>query len=185
MRWADVPNYEGLYIVSDNGDVKSLFRYKKILKPSKQKNGYLTVELWKNGESKRVLVHRLVASAFIPNPFNYPQVNHKDEVKSNNSLSNLEWCSAKYNMNYGNAAKTRHSNIDYSTKERKEIAVKNGKKTSKPVLQYSISGELIAKYESIKLASKITGIGASHISDVCKQKRKRAGGFFWQYTKGE
>ena len=98
-------DYTGLYQVSNLGRVKSLgndkTRKEKILKPKINNNGYLKVGLYKNGKVKIFLVHRLVATAFIPNPDNLPVVNHRDENPSNNSVENLEWCTAKYNINYG------------------------------------------------------------------------------------
>lgn len=130
-EWRAIPGYEGLYEVSDFGSVRSLFRYKKQLKPSKQSNGYLSVDLFKEKRRKHCLIHRLVAMAFIPNPENLPQINHKDENRTNNTVENLEWCSAKYNMNYGVGGKTRHSKIDYSKPCFAENARKNGAKRSK------------------------------------------------------
>jgi len=147
--------------------------------------GYLSVELFNGGESKRLLIHRLVAQAFIDNPDNLPQVNHIDENKLNNCVTNLEWCTAKYNMNYGNGAKTRHSKTDYSTEYRKHIARENGKQSSKKVIQLSKDNEYIATYKSIKQASELLGIDASHITHVCKGQRKSAGGFIWRYLKEE
>jgi hypothetical protein len=103
--------YEGLYEVSDLGNVKALenirFHYlsgtqtikEKLLKPS-PRGGYLLVKLTKNGIIKTLSVHRLVAIAFIKNPNNLPEVNHKDTIKSNNKLSNLEWCNGEYNRNH-------------------------------------------------------------------------------------
>ena len=107
-EWRSIPGYEGLYEVSSYGRVKSLERYKsnnggiqlikeRILKPNNTKKGYLTVQI----RNKKFKVHRLVALTFIPNPENLPQVNHKDEDKTNNNVDNLEWCDAKYNSNYG------------------------------------------------------------------------------------
>ena len=108
-KWKDIPGYEGLYQVSNLGEIKSL-NYRntgkeKIIKPRKNKGGYLRVVLCKNGKQKDFLVHRLVAVAFIPNHNNYNQVNHKDENPSNNNVNNLEWCTSKYNSNYGNRNK--------------------------------------------------------------------------------
>lgn len=107
--WRDVHGYEGLYKVSNKGNVRSVDRINhigrkysgRILKPSPNTGGYLLVDLCKNGirESKRV--HRLVAEAFIPNSNNYPEVNHRDEVKTNNRVENLEWCTSRYNTNHG------------------------------------------------------------------------------------
>lgn len=146
-------------------------------------NGYLSVELFKNKTRKRLLIHRLVAQAFIPNLDNLPQVNHKDENRQNNEVDNLEWCTPKYNMNYGNGAKTRHSKIDYSTEKRKEIARKNGATVKKCIIQLSKDNEYINKFESIKQASKALKIDASHICDVAKGKRKSAGGYVWKYER--
>ena len=107
--WKDVVGYEGIYKVSDRGNVFSAVRRDsngrkcggRIMKPIQSIGGYLRISLYKNGVEKRKLVHRLVAEAFIPNPENHPAINHRDEVKTNNELSNLEWCDARYNNNYG------------------------------------------------------------------------------------
>ena len=108
--WKDIKGYEGLYQVSNLGRIKS-FNYmntgkEKIKTPTLQKKhpmkqgGYLQTTLYKNNQSKTVVVHRLVAEAFIPNPDNLPQVNHKDHDKTNNCVDNLEWCTAKYHSNH-------------------------------------------------------------------------------------
>ena len=99
--WADIVGYEGLYMVSSLGNIKSL-KKGLIRKQSDNGNGYKCISLYKNNKSKTFYVHRLVAQAFIPNPNNLPQVNHKDENPSNNCVNNLEWCDSKYNSNYGN-----------------------------------------------------------------------------------
>lgn len=118
--WKDIQGYEGLYQVSNLGRVRSLERitkrfngfkiceYKdgnKILKLSKNNKGYLTIGLCKDGKEKKCKVHRLVAQAFIPNLYGLPQINHKDENKENNIVSNLEWCNNKYNSSYGTRGK--------------------------------------------------------------------------------
>lgn len=104
-QWKPVEGFEGLYEVSNLGEVKSLNYHRtgkeKILKPGKNGNGYFQVALRRDGKEKRLLVHRLVATAFIPNPMDFKQVNHRDEVKTNNCVENLEFCDAKYNANYG------------------------------------------------------------------------------------
>lgn len=180
--WRPIPGYEGLYDVSSSGEIRSLFRYKRVLKPSVQKNGYATVELFKNKKSKRLLVHRLVALAFIPNPKGLPQVNHKDEDKLNNSASNLEWVTAKENMNYGTRLQRQISSTDYTSEARKEIARRNGKSVSKPVIQIK-DGKILAKYESAKQASRLTGINHAHICECAKGAKfyKSAGGYEWKY----
>lgn len=98
--WKDIKGYEGLYQVSDKGRVWSV-RKQKIIKASENSCGYMKITLIaKNGKKKEERIHRLVAIAFIPNPNNYPQVNHKDEDKTNNCVENLEWCTARYNTLY-------------------------------------------------------------------------------------
>lgn len=107
--WKDIIGYEGLYQVSSLGRVRSLDRYDsnnhflkgRILKLSANGKGYLKVALNSNGKAKTYSVHRLVLQSFIPNPDNLPQVNHKDENKTNNNVDNLEWCDNSYNLNYG------------------------------------------------------------------------------------
>ena len=107
--WKDVLGYEGLYKVSNKGNVFSVGRVSSqgkkcgglTLNPRNVGAGYLQVSLYKNGKMKGEYVHRLVAEAFIPNPESLPQINHIDEVKVNNELSNLEWCTREYNNNYG------------------------------------------------------------------------------------
>ena len=106
--WKNINGYEGLYQISNNGRVKSLpklagksWRKEKILKTYLDKDGYVKVILCKENKTKFLSVHRLIAEAFIPNPNEFPQINHKDENKQNNSLENLEWCTCKYNINYG------------------------------------------------------------------------------------
>ena len=104
-KWKDIPGYEGLYQVSNIGEVKSL-NYKRtgkshLLKQAKDRDGYFKVILVKDKKHKNKSVHRLVAETFLDNPGNLPQVNHKDENPGNNLVTNLEWCTAKYNVNYG------------------------------------------------------------------------------------
>ena len=113
-EWRSIPGYEGLYEVSNLGRVRSVERcdrfnrkiVSKILKPN-YVSGYLRVGMYKNKTFKYYLIHRLVAQAFLPNPDNLPEVNHKDEDKSNNRVDNLEWCDRSYNMNYGTVQQRR------------------------------------------------------------------------------
>ena len=116
--WKDIEGYEGLYEVSNFGRIKSL-RTGKIMKPSINR-GYLKCILQNDGKYKMYYVHRLVIQTFIPNPDNLPEVNHKDEDKTNNKVDNLEWCDHKYNTNFG----TRNEKIR-NTLLKKHLCIKN------------------------------------------------------------
>lgn len=102
--WSDIKGYENKYQISTQGRLMAT-KSGLIIKPMEATNGYLVACLWKNNRQKKILIHRLVGEAFIPNPNNLPEINHKNEDKKNNSVDNLEWCSRKYNMNYGNVKK--------------------------------------------------------------------------------
>ena len=159
--WKSIAGYEGLYEVSDLGRVKSLWYGKeKILKPQKDSSGYLLVGLCKNGHKKKTLVHRIVAEAFIPNPKGLATVNHKDEVKTNNTVSNLEWMS-------------REDNVAYSQPHRAKRSVQMFDKST---------GELLATFPSINEAERVTGINKGNISSCCLGKYKSAGGYIWGFT---
>ena len=163
--WKDIDGYEGLYQVSNLGRIKSL-NYKrtgrtKILKLVKS-NGYLDIILYNNGKCKHYLVHRLVAKAFIPNPDSLPEINHIDENKTNNKVDNLEWCTSKYNSNYG----TKPLRFSKS----RGISVK------------CIETEIV--YHSAREAERQTGIDNTQIVGVCKGKYgyQTAGGYTWEYV---
>lgn len=97
-KWKEIKGYEGKYWISNYGRLKNK---EQIMKPMVSTNGYLIACLWKNNIQKKIVLHRLVAEAFIPNQNQYSDINHKDENKENNKIDNLEWCTHKYNMNYG------------------------------------------------------------------------------------
>ena len=175
-EWKVIKDYPN-YMVSNLGIVKSLnYRHtgiEKILKPNIDNRGYLIVKLYKNRKFKSFMVHRLVAQAFIPNPNNYPQVNHKNEIKDDNRPENLEWCDNYYNTHYG----TRNKRIG-----EKHI---NGK-CSKPVLQIDqLTDTIIAEFPSTREVERQLGISQSNISNCCNGKRNIAGGFKWAYKKGD
>lgn len=164
-NWKEIKGYEGLYQISDTGRVKSLHNYRggnSILKP-RLKKGYYTIGLRKNNVRKWYLISRLVADAFIPNPNNLPQVNHKDENKLNNNVDNLEWCSVLYNNVYG-------------TRINRAIS-----KTSKPVARYTLDGTYIDKYSSLSEASRIHNISAGGISSCIKGRYKQCNGYIWKF----
>lgn len=172
--WKDINGFEGLYQVSNLGDIKRLktkkiggkggYERKQHILSKCNTKGYLKVDLWKQNKKYCFLVHRLIATAFIPNPNNFPQINHKDEIKDNNSIDNLEWCTDKYNRNYGTA--------------QQRIAESN----SKPVTQLTLNGEFVRTYDSRVHAEKETGISSSQISECVTGRRKTSHGFIWVNT---
>lgn len=160
--WKPIKGYEELYEVSDLGRVRSL-RTGKEMKQRTGYDGYIRVALTKQGQQKSRLLHRLVAGAFVANPQELPEVNHKDEDKTNNLPKNLEWCTHRYNSNYGTRLE-RMAKTNYV-----------------PVIQYTIGGQEVARYASILEAAEAFPKSGKHISCCCKGKRKTAGGYVWKY----
>lgn len=166
-QWKEIKGYEGLYLVSDSGDIVALPKKVKVgnivqnrkAKPIRKilrGRGnllYESVDLHKNGDSKRTSVHRIVAEAFLVKPDGCDVVNHKDRNPLNNSVSNLEWCTQQYNNEYSH---------------------------NKPVLQF-FDGELVAEYKSVSYASGITGIKRTSINNALCGWSKTAGGYEWKY----
>ena len=157
--WKPIKDYPD-YMVSNLGRVKSLrFGKEKILKTQSDKDGYKKINLFKDKKSNNKKIHRLVAEAFIPNPNNLPCINHKNEIKDDNRLENLEWCSVAYNNIYGTRIE----------------------KLKKTILQFSLNGEFIRKWESIKDIETDLGFCHSLISNYLNGKRKTAYGYIWKY----
>ena len=171
--WKDITGYEGLYQVSDFGDVRSLnYRHTgqvRVLKQRIYKGGYLQVHLCKDGKKKLHLVHRLVATAFIENPDNLPCINHKDEDKTNNIVSNLEYCDHAYNNRYGTRI------------QRAAEARRNDPKRSKKVLQLTLDGKLVMEWSSTAECGR-NGFSRTAISECCNGKRKTHKGYRWVYA---
>lgn len=164
-EWKPITGYEEMYEVSNLGRIKNS-RNGRIKKSGPGGRGnYKKVDLYKNGEYKKCYVHRLVAEAFIPNPDNLPEVNHKDENGFNNNVDNLEWYTPKQNSNYG----TRNKRI--------------GAKNSKQVAQYTLDlpCELIKVWPSACEVERELGINHQSISMCCNGKLKQAGGFTWSF----
>jgi hypothetical protein len=190
--WKDVVGYEGIYQVSNLGRVQRRIRKKSgrvkgftrgvILKPEQCINGYLRVRLYFNGIGKHCLIHRLVGMAFIDNPNGYPEINHKDEVKQNNSVNNLEWCTGKYNSNYGTGRIRALANTDIKKKTANTDYEKIAQKTRKKVKQIDLSGKIITTWEGQKQAAQLLGIRQGAISNCCVGRTNTAGGYKWQYA---
>ena len=157
--WEDIPNYEGLYKINSKGDVLNIKR-NRLMKKAKDKDGYEILSLTKNSQRKQYKIHRLVAETYIPNPNNYLYINHINEIKGDNRVENLEWCSASYNNLYGNRMK----------------------KIKKRVGRYDKHGNLLEIFDSVREAKdKYYG----YISGCCKGKVKSVKGFVWKYIEEE
>lgn len=173
-EWRDIKDYEGLYQISNFGNVKSL-NYKhsqkeRILRNNPSSNGYINVRLFKDGEFKRFWVHRLVALAFLSNPNNYPCINHIDSNKQNNNVNNLEWCSYSYNIKYG-----------YDNGYHKPITKTS---QSRVIKQYDLQGNLINIYETYKgMCRQLFGKQKTGILKCCANDlfKYTAYGYRWQY----
>ena len=151
--WKSIKEFEGLYEISSCGRVRRFNKDRrckkyKILSPNILR-GYKRIGLYKNGKGKYLQIHRLVAETFIPNPDNLPQVNHNDEDPSNNNVGNLEWCTSKYNVNYGTAIQ------------------RQVQKRSKKVIQYDLTGNYIKEFNSTQEAAKELNLSQGMIVNCC------------------
>lgn len=162
-QWKDVVEYEGLYEVSTEGRVRNK-RTLRMMTPCNNGNGYMMVNLSKNGKAKLRYIHRLVGMAFIPNPENKPEINHKDEDKANNRLENLEWMTHLENMRHGTG-----------------MARSQAKQRRKPILQYDLEGNFIREFESTKEAVRQYG---SNVGKVLKGTYSQTHGFIFKYKEG-
>ena len=158
--WKDVKGFDGIYQVSNLGNIRSV----KLMKPRPIWNGYMQISFYKDGIEYHRLVHRVVAEAFLENSENLPQVNHKDENKKNNRADNLEWCTRNYNKNYGTGNK------------------RSAEKRSKRVLQFTLDWELIEEHPSLISIERNLGYDHSTIAKCCNRKKAQAYGYRWKYA---
>lgn len=178
--WKSIPGYEGYYEVSNIGNVRSVTRtiiksngqpqtrIGKIINQTLDQKGYKQLNLHKDGVCKKMKVHRLVAMAFLPNPNNYPIVNHKDENPSNNNVDNLEWCTYQYNNNYG-------------TKIERLVQ----KQSNNPIIMCDKeTHEPIKEFLNMRIATEELGYSPNSKTSICevlKGRRKSAFGYWWKY----
>lgn len=168
--WKEIDGYETHYQISNTGIVKSLARQdrlghkrkEKLLIPEIDRHGYKRVVLSINGKKKTWQVHRLVAIAFLPNELGLPVVNHIDEDPRNNNVTNLEWCTHKYNANHG----TRNERMTSKLRVVRGRRVTNGK----------------VVFDTISDASRSLNIARSNISACVRGLQKTAGGYKWRYV---
>lgn len=161
--WKDIKGWENYYQVSNMGRIKSLSRFnsqrERILKQN-HRRGYHSVLFSKSNIHYTVATHRLVAIAFIPNPFNKPQINHINGIRDDNQISNLEWCDQSYNIKH---------------------AYENGRGHIKQVLMLCLNDKPLLIFNSQTEASKMTGIDSRRISDCCNGRKKQGGNYKWKH----
>lgn len=160
----DFPSY---YVTKDGHVYSDKYGDLRELKPIPDRNGYLTVHLYRNKKMYARYIHQLVAISYIPNPNNYSLVNHKDEDVTNNEYTNLEWCDQAYNLNYGTA--------------RKRMALSK----SKTVYQYTLDGEFVREWGSSHEIERELGIHNTLINRCANGKRKTTHGYKWSYDRLE
>lgn len=174
--WKAVIGYEGRYEVSNKGRIKRLLRVvvgrnkhvysikEAFLIPSRDKDGYLVCKLRNGMTRKQLRVHRIVAEAFIPNPNQYPEINHRNEIVSDNSVYNLEWCNSKYNTNYGTGIYRRSLSI------------------RKRIYQCTFDGTVISVYPSVSEESRQLKISKGNISSCLTGRIKSTSGYYFTYA---
>lgn len=204
-EWKPVVDHEGLYEVSDCGEIKNT-KTNNLLNGFLDRGGYKKVLLSKNGKKQLFFIHRLVAQAFIPNPENKPCVDHIDTIRTNNDVLNLRWVSHKENSNnelsikhYSDAktkwwkdesrhkwmseSKVGEKNPRWGKKEPKEITDKRTKQLEKPIYQYDLNMNLIKKYDCVKSAAEENGFDRSCLSRAArgKYRNNKCYNFIWFY----
>ncbi len=177
IEWEPIKHFDGYYI-NKLGQVKSIRSFKgtkeKILKGSKNQQGYKTINMMKKGKVYTKTLHRLLMETFVENPNNYPCINHIDGNILNNSLENLEWCS--YGHNQKEAYRLNLKNPAWTNKNDKEHPC------SKKVNQYDLNGNFIKQWDCISTATKKLNISVASICNCCSNRTKRAGKYIWRYA---
>ena len=194
--WKDIKGYEGIYQISDTGQVRSLSRYvkcrngvrevkSKILTPVNVGGGYKQVSLCQHSKCKRALLHRLIAEAFIPNPDNLPCINHKDGNPSNNAIDNLEWCTYGYNSNYYICKERqrlhmleRYQNDTKFLDDCKKRLDKWHNRCKKKVCQIDLNNNLVKIWDSTTATAK-DGFIPNDVGQCANHKRNTHHGFKW------
>lgn len=180
------------YSVDTDGNVWAL-NYKcskgkgetKQIKPAHDKKGYLRVSLKGNTQK----VHRLIAMAFIPNPNGLPQVNHKNEIKDDNRVCNLEWCDNKYNCSYGTKPQRTREQVSgngnpfYGKRHNKHTKTILSEKISKPIIQYNLNGDFMKEWKSCTEVDRVLGYDKAAINRCCHGKQTTSYGYMWRYKK--
>lgn len=185
--WKDIKGYEGYYQASNLGRIKRLEReiktrngkgeHKRILKENILQGfycpkGYVRVLLTRDKKNKTYMIHRLIAETFIPNPDNFPQVNHIDGIKNHNNVENLEWCTQSYNIKHSYEIGLR-SSVD-------EVLKKNREKQSKKVAKYDVYGNLLEIYGSVNEATKKNKAGRTQILKSCRHENEPI--YRWEFV---
>jgi len=171
--WKDIQGYEGIYLVSNKGNVKNVTRNNRLFKSKKRDDGYIRIVLSKDNITKMFYVHRLVASVFIKNEYNKPEVNHINGIRHDNTVENLEWVTKSENYIHAyRVLGSKHSQLGrYGKYHNRSLGV----------IQFGKDGNKIDEFDCIKDAGLKNKINRRNISLVCKNKRNYAGGFIWKY----
>ena len=172
-QWRPIDGYEGYYLVSSMGRVIALpnshHKAPLLMKLKPERCGYLKIGLSMNNKQKFLLVHRLVAKAFIPNPNDYPFINHIDENKKNNCVENLEWCTAKMNVNHGTA-------------RARTCAKQKNNVHPCPVVQKTLDGVEVARYASCSDIPRLTKFRRTGVVECLRGRIQTAYGYKWEYA---
>lgn len=173
--WKDVPDYEGLYIASNLGRIKSIaYRTNHVLKPGINSQGYACVILTKNTIRTSLKAHRIICLTFIDNPENKETVNHKDGIRDNNNVCNLEWATSSENIRHSFRCLDRNPSMRGNFGRLHHASI--------PVDQLSKSGVILKQWESLRHIERELGYPHHHISNVCKGKRISAYGYVWKFA---